>query len=259
MLLRTLMRALVVLAAATAPAVAAPLINLSLVGRHLGSGTGFTRAIDPPYSGSRIEYQLIADIAPIGTTRGSLTINSLTKSQAPTGDGVNNLKIDLVAITDVGTPSVLVFETGTLNADPDPILSGDSWATGTGASGGTPSTNSLLGIRPAHATGLQSAIDREIVMTGVFTVGSSNWMLSGVAIRWAAGGAGSGKINGGTNMIISTSTEASNDPFIGYSPLSFVPEPTSASLVLISVLGMCTRRPRVGGNTREFGHPIGRA
>lgn len=219
---------------------AAPFVNLSMEARYVGSGGVFSNYLNPMVG--QVEYQLIADMAPIGTSRGAITINSLTK--APTnGDGINNLKLDIVAGEGLQT-DFFVFESGNLNPDPDATLEGDSWAAGTGASGGLPSGNTLLGIRPIHNVGLQSAIDREVLMTGIFTISRDLPPMQSVHLRWTSNGAGSGKINGGTNIIFSTSTESSGDPFVGFSPLHlFTPEPGSASILLIGLLALCSRRP----------------
>lgn len=234
-----------VAAAISVPAMAAPLVNLSLVGRVVGSGSAFSSQLNNIPSGTQVEYQLIADVAPVGTVRGAITINSLTKSQATTGDGVNNLKIDLVTV--LGGGGVVTFGAGgTLNGDPDATLTGDSWANGTGASGGVPTGNDLLGVRPAHSTGLQSAIDPEVVMTGQFTFTGNADLMTVVGMRWASGGAGSGKVNGGANnLIISASSEGGADPFVSYAPLQLnVPEPTTASLLALGLLGAAARRRR---------------
>jgi len=230
------------------PVMAAPLIQLSLVGRVVGGPDPTFHDAITVTTGQQVEYRLFAQMAPLQTsnTQGATTrtITSLALVQGTSGDGINGLKIDL--FNRPGSLTTTAFTAGgTLNPDPS-SLTGDGWDAGTGASGGTPTASDLLGVRPIHSTGLQTFGNPELVMSGLFTVPAGGLGLPGfLDMRWAAGGAGSAKINGGTNVIISATTEAGADPFVGYTPLAMnVPEPGTAGLLGLGLLGAFVRRRR---------------
>jgi hypothetical protein len=237
--------AALVAAAWATPSHASPLATLSLQGRITGSGDAFSTSVLVSQAGGQsIDYQVVMDMAPTGTTNsnGSRTITSLTVGT----DGVNTHKID---IFELATDSVQVnfAAAGVLNADPSPVA-GDSWASGTGASGGTPTArpagvgNDLLAVRPAHGAGIFTAVDPEIVMSGTFTTapGSADSL---VRMRVFNPPATSLKINGATTVFPSATTENGADPIYGYTPLTLVvPEPTSLSLLGMGALGLLARR-----------------
>src|SRR3954470_18096260 len=78
---------------------ASPFINLSVKGRVAGSGGDFTKLVSV-LPGDTVEYQVWAQMAPIGTsnTQGTTTrtISSLTATTATVvADGIQSLKLDV--------------------------------------------------------------------------------------------------------------------------------------------------------------------
>ena len=242
--------AALVAAAWATPSQAAPFVTLTLQGRLTGSSDAFsTTVVVSSGGGQSIDYQVVMDMAPTGTSNvqgaTSRTITSLTVGT----DGVNAHKID---IFELATDQIQANFTapGALNADPSPVA-GDSWAGGTGANGGTPtarlggSGNDLIAVRPVHAAGVNSAVDPEVMMSGTFVTAAGSGD-SLVRMRFSSTSpSGSMKINGSATVLLSTGTENSTDPLTGYVPLTLstgVPEPTSLSLLGMGALGLLARR-----------------
>jgi hypothetical protein len=241
--------AALVAAAWATPSHAAPFVTLTLQGRVTGSGDAFSTTVAVnPAGGQTIDYQLVADMAAVGTSNvqgaTSRTITSLTVGT----DGLNSHKID---IFELATQEIQANFTaaGALNGDPSPVA-GDSWSAAAGTGGGTPTVrpgngaaNDLIAVRPGHSSGLQTAVDPEVVMSGTFTVGAGT-TASLVQMRFSTTSpSGSMKINGTATVLINTGTETGADPLTGYVPLTLVaPEPTSLSLLGMGALGLLARR-----------------
>jgi hypothetical protein len=229
--------ALVAAAWATPAATASPLLNLSLQGRLSGTTDAFSSTVIVSAAGQSIDYQIVADMAPVGTTNGQgKTINSLT----PGTDGANSMKIDAFELATEST-QVSFSTAGTLQ---------NNWNAGTGALGGVPTGrtggtgNDLLAIRPTQSAGVYTSIDPTVVMSGTFATTTVSGT-SLVNMRWASGGSGSLKINGSTTVFLTATTEASTqaDPYVGYVPLTLqVPEPGTLSLLGMGALGLLARR-----------------
>src|SRR5690348_2610822 len=141
-----------------------PFVNVTILGRISGSSDAFSSTVAVT-AGQLIDYQLIVDMAPTGTTntQGATvrTINSLTFGT----DGINSLGFNVFqsATADIQAD----FGTaGVLNTDPT-SLSNDSWAGAGGASGGTPTIRAgttlrdLNAVRPVHPPGVFTGIDPE--------------------------------------------------------------------------------------------------
>jgi len=76
-----------------ASAVASPLVNLRLLGKNITRGdAGYTASVQAA-AGDQISLELVAEMAPVGTTNtnGSRTITSETSGT----DGVNSLKVNV--------------------------------------------------------------------------------------------------------------------------------------------------------------------
>jgi hypothetical protein len=228
---------------------AAPLIQISVLGRVQGSAQPFSAAVNGLVGGETVEYQVHIKMADIGTSNiqgtTTRTINSLTQAQATSGDGVNGLKVDL--FNPAASPVQVTFGSlGTLNGDPS-SLTNDAWDGGTGASAGTLGSSSIINIRPVHATGVQTAVTDELLYSGVFTVNANPGENGLVTMRWGSTSAtGSAKINGGTTLLAPTATtEGGSDPMVGYTGLGLnVPEPGTLGLLGLGLVGGLIRRRR---------------
>jgi hypothetical protein len=248
---RLLSRAAVAAAVWTVPhwAGAAPFLNASLVGRLSGSGNAFSSTVQVS-TGQSVDYQMIYDVAPTGTVNvqgaATRTITSLVFGT----DGVNAHKHD---IFELASDDIQVNFTapGTLNPDPT-ALAGDSWAGGSGAGGGTPTLNpgrglnDLIAIRPIHVAGVQTGIDPEVVMDGMFTVYNAPMFANASLLRMrfsTTSPSGSMRINGGATVLFTLSAETGPDPLTGYTPLTLVvPEPGAVSLLALASLSLLKRR-----------------
>jgi hypothetical protein len=225
---------------------ALPLVNISVIGRVQGSGSPFSHfVVPPPMPGDVIEYQIIADMAAVGTTNsnGNRTITSLTVGV----DGMSSHRWDLY---DTITGNQVAFSSGaTLNSDPNgDSNNSDSWSFGAGASGGVPTAdtdgagNDLIGIRPTHTAGLYSAIDPEVVASGTFTLVDAFDLGPIVKIRLTPGGTGGLRINNSSLVPISNTTENGGDPITGFDTMVIGPEPSSAMLSAAAGAGMLAKR-----------------
>jgi hypothetical protein len=227
---------------------AAPLVNFAIVGRIYGSSDAFSSVIGPIPQFGAIEYQVIVDVAPTGTIniQGSTT-RTITSLIVGT-DGLGTNKMDI--FESAAQAVQLSFDyPASLNPDPSP-LANDDWGAPPAGRGGTPTPrpgqpayNDLIDIFAVHAGGVHTAVDPEIMMTGVCSVDSSNGFTGLMQMRFSTvTPSGNVKINGGTVVFITTTTENSADPITAYAPLTIVPEPASALLAGIATLGLLARR-----------------
>jgi PEP-CTERM motif len=237
--------AALIAAAWATPSNAAPFVQVTLQGRIQGSGDPFSTTVAVASVGQTIEYQIVAQMAPVGTVNGTTTITSLV----PGTDGLNSHKWDVFELAS-DTTQTNFAAAATLNTDPNGDSStADSWAAVTGASGGTPTArsggvgNDLLAIRPGHASGVKTAISPEVVASGTFTV-TTLGSESLVRMRLAASGTGGGSINNNAKqLLISGTSENGTDPLTGYTPLHLVvPEPSSITLLAMGAVGLLARR-----------------
>ncbi|MGO9468335.1 MAG: endonuclease/exonuclease/phosphatase family protein [Isosphaeraceae bacterium] len=194
--------------------VAAPqptLANLQILASASASGP-FTSTLSVTPS-ENVYFEVIAQLAPVGTTDGSYTITSLN----PATDGINSLSFNLL---DQATSTLPIsFATPTLAAP---------WGNGIGAKAGTPQSvgggtnNEISTARPIQSPGVFSgALSSVLIESGSFVVGSSvpQGGISQVAGSFA-GATSSIKINGGTVVIISTNSESGSAPIMGIAPLT---------------------------------------
>jgi hypothetical protein len=236
---------------------AAPFVTFSLVGRLYGSSDAFSSVVRSASSGA-IEYQVIADMAPTGTVNihgtTTRTITSLTVGT----DGLGTIKIDIFESA-VQALQLSFNSPVTFNPDPSPV-DDDSWA-GFGsrpgiptARPGQPGQNDLINIFSTHQPGVRTAIDPEIMMTGVCQIDSSNGSSGLIQMRFSnTDPSGVMKINGSpSGVFISGSTESTADPLTAYNPMSVVVAPEPTSLWQYQRLGIAPMRPR---RNRQH-HPI---
>jgi hypothetical protein len=232
----------------------APFVYAAVVGRVQGSGDPFSNVVVVQNVGDIVEFQVVADMAPIGTTNtnGARTITSLTSGI----DGLNSHKWDLYEAATAGI-QVDFATPATLNADPTPAAN-DSWGAGIGANPGIPTArsgglgNDLLKLRPIHASTVCTAIDPEVVAYGMFEIRSLG-SASEIHIRISPAGAGGLRYNGSSNVFMQpgyidgsnsshNGTESTSDPFTGYMGLMVVPEPSSLMLVGMAAVPSIRRR-----------------
>jgi hypothetical protein len=219
-------------------AAAAPLAYLWLDARVQDSGEDYSRTVAVG-SGDTIEYRVWGRMADIGTTNTNngitRTITSLAATtqiwagpQSPGGDGIFAMSLDI--FQNPTDPIQGDFSPAFPNTDPTPMPN-DSWsaiigATGTGqlrpmASG---AYHDLIRLQVGHSPGVSTMVDPEVVLTGTFTIPrAGHGPDSFIRVRWSQSGTagGGGKLNGGTPFVITATTEARADPFIGIDPLEF--------------------------------------
>lgn len=236
-------------------AAASPIVNISIEARAAGTADPFSSIVQV-VGGGTYDFRVLGSMASLGThnsTGVGPTISTLAyNSHVTTGDGIANLKFDLF---ETAADLVQVNLTGPATLNPTPVTptsAGDnvSWAGGTGASGGSATAraggtgNDLVGIRPVHVVGVQTAVKVETLLSGQFTLSAivpgQSSLLQG---RWTTNGPGVVKINGGTSIPISTSSETGADPYVSFTPLVIAtPEPVSLAFIALGSLVLLGRK-----------------
>jgi hypothetical protein len=247
---------------------AAPLVTLSVEGRKAGT-TDWLKSIPDVAAGDVIQYRVMVDMAPIGTTNNGVTINSLTTGL----DGMNTLSFKL---WQAASDSIQVnFSRAGIVPDPDtgepvdhqtPAIVG-TWKNGTGAFGGDLAprgngNNDLVRIRAVRAAGSFLGIDPVAVFgppssnpdnLAQFTVATGG-QLGTINVAWdEAAGDGGGRVNatdaGSAPFFVTAQSLGGADPIVGFSPLTLgaVPEPSTIALVATGLIGLVAfaRRRRV--------------
>jgi hypothetical protein len=221
-----------------------------LEGRKQGTTDWERNLVAAP--GDVIEYRILADLAPVGTSNTQGATTRTITSTANSGFQSLSLQIKQEA----SSPIQASFDPPL--ADPNGLASfRNGWADGTGASAGTPTPrpggngNDLVGIRPVHTAGVFSGADPEVVLTG------STFRLTHVQIRTPAQltpswGAVSGalRINGGGQVFITADAVNGPDPLIGFIPLNFVVIPEPAT-VLLAAIGAAAVAVLAGARARS--------
>ncbi len=221
------------------PAVqAAPLATIFLEGRIQGTTTWSSILIAAP--GNVVEYRVLADLAPVGTTNVRGTITSLANS------GLQSLSL---AIGQAPTDLMQV------DFHPPPTTAQalrNGWGAGAGANTGalsprTPGAwNDLRDIRPILAPGQFSALDPEVVFQGgTFTVVEYSGPIPGpprvatISPTWGTA-PGAMRINGVDQIDFDASDLAGPDPPVAFQPLLFVtiPEPSTIGLSCMGLVGL---------------------
>jgi hypothetical protein len=209
---------------------AAPQINLSILGSKDGGSTYSSNVDVVP--GQLVLFEVVGQLAPAGTVNSHGNTTSLVSGT----DGINSLSFNLND-SDGGAFSNLQFVNG--------------WNGGSGFSTGTVNGSTLTDVRPIQSPGVfVGSTSPSVILTGSFTAGNfSGFSTETLSGSWATTGTTSGafKINGGTNKIITTTTEGSTDPFVGFSTLTLAtptPEPGSIALAGLASLGLLSRRSK---------------
>ncbi len=196
-----------------------PLVNIQILASASPNGPFTSSLVVSP--SETLYYEVVGQIAPVGTTNGSYTITSLTSA-----DGINSLSFNLLNPASGTLP--ISFASSTLATPSTNPAAAFSWAYLSSSNGipqsvGNGTNNQLTGVRPVHWPGVFSAaLAPDPILLGSFTVGSSVAPGGTSQITGSYGGTPGGfKINNGANTIFITSTtENSGSPLMGFSPLT---------------------------------------
>jgi hypothetical protein len=221
---------------------AAPLVQVSILGSTSANGPfSSTLSIAP---NTTYYFEVVERLAPVGTTNTHGNITSIDPSTNK--DGINSTSINLAASAANITFNSQGLTLASSGTTPAAIA---DWNGSSSAAVGTVGANqtTITGIRGIHAAGVFNAADgNDVVEFGTFSViaaPSGTTMING-----AFGGTGStGRANGTTkSIIISTTTEASADPYVGYNPLELdvvaAPEPGCLGLLAVGGVALLRRR-----------------
>ncbi|MDR3660266.1 MAG: hypothetical protein P4L86_07680, partial [Mycobacterium sp.] len=169
-----------------------------------------------------VYYEVVGQLAPVGTVDGSHTITSLTAS-----DGISSLSFTLLSAGSSTLP--ISFVSSTLATPSTSPSAAYSWSAGTGASNGAlqsvsgGTNNEVSNVRPIHVPGAYSAaLALDAIDFGSFTVSSGVSAGGTSQVIGMFGGVTSGiRINNGASpIVISSSTESSSNPILGITPLT---------------------------------------
>jgi hypothetical protein len=235
---------LIAAAAAALPGLvkAAPLVNLQIMGSS-DQGKTYSSTMQV-VAGQTYDFEVIGQLAPVGTTNGSTTITQ----EVAGSDGIGSLSFNLI---DSGANGLQI------SFGSDAAVVG-TFAAGTGARPGTLAStnggtnNELSANRPVNPNGTFNAINGSplVVETGSFTANSGANGASSSLIGTFAGALSGIKINGGASKPITSGTESGADPMESIAPLdlttagSSVPEPASMAVFGVGMLGLLARRRR---------------
>jgi hypothetical protein len=222
---------------------AAPFIDVQILASSDGGNT-FTSTLQAQ-AGQTYQFEVVGQLAPVGTTNTNGTGRTITSEVAGT-DGIGSLSFNLA--NSAGDPVQINFNTAALQG---------TFTAGTGAAPGTlqnsttgqptaGQNNEIAGSRPVNGNGVLTNINGQpgVIESGTFTVESGS---GATTVGGSFAGVNGGfKINDGSNVFYSSTTEAGTDPFFGYAPLtvttSSVPEPASMAVFGLGAAGLLMRR-----------------
>jgi endonuclease/exonuclease/phosphatase family metal-dependent hydrolase len=195
-----------------------PLVNIQILASASPSGPFTSSLVVSP--SETLYYEVVGQLAPIGTTNGSYTITSLTAA-----DGINSLSFNLLdPATDTLPISFVTSTLATPSTNPPAASSWDNFTSnpGTPTSVGGASLNELSDVRPAHAPSVYTgALAPDVILLGSVQVASSLPPGASSQITGSFGGTnGLIKINNGAAVIITSTTESSDSPIVGFAPLT---------------------------------------
>jgi hypothetical protein len=220
---------------------AAPLGTISLQGRKAGGDWSSNLMVA---EGEVIEYRIMADVSPVGTTNGS---NSITDASTNANSGFQSL---FLQVTQEGNAPIQVNFRPPLS-DPNGLASfRNGWSDGTGASAGTltpragGTNNDITAIRPVHAAGVYTGFDAQEVLSGsTFAIATAPVGATTVlAPSWkpTAPNSGALRINGAGNIFLNPGSTTGADPVISLQGLTLttIPEPSTIALVGMGLIGL---------------------
>lgn len=231
----------VALAALPCAVHAAPLLNLQLLGST--DGVNYTSSLQV-VAGQTYDFEVIGELAPVGTVNSHGTITSETAGIDGIGSTAYNLTGDPSSALQINFASAILVGT---------------YATGNGNRPGTPTAtgsgkndNALLSARPINPNLVNTAVGhQDVIETGTFTVTAGPVGSTTTVVGTYDNNVVSGiSINGGQVVPFFSTTETSSDPIQSIAPLTLtasaspVPEPASAALFAAGALGLLIRHRR---------------
>jgi hypothetical protein len=230
-------------------ATADPLYNISILASTSQNGP-YTSSLEVQ-PGQTYYYEVVGQVAPIGTVNGPRTITSQSAA-----DGANSLSVNILANgsnpIQIGFNSSALALTSTIPSSVADWNGAPGFSAGTIADNGGGMHNAINLARPIHAAGVVSGgLSPDVILFGSFTVDSAPLgpgLLSLVTPSFG-GVASTFKYNSAANTaFVSSSTENGATPYLGFAPLTLttanVPEPSSFILGGIGVIALWVIRRR---------------
>jgi hypothetical protein len=238
---------------AGAAATAAPLVNVKMLGSTNQAGP-FSDTVTAS-AGQTVFYEMVVQLAPVGTTNGTKTINTRTSHPTATTagyDGINSLSFSLLGDA-VNSVSVSFNTDAALSTITDAWNGAPGFSAGTRTSVGAGTNNRLTDVRPILAAGLFAGANADsVLLTGSFVVNAGSTGSSAIVGSY-------GSLNGGFSFNSDTSTgtntlankpsivAASEPNYVSFAPLTVaVPEPGTIGFAAVAAVGMLLRRGRTG-------------
>lgn len=222
---------------------AASLENISVLGST--DGVNYYSSLSNLTVGETIDYEVVGQLAPVGTSNGTKSITSLTDhpTASTSGyDGLNNIGLNL-SETAAGS-----FASGALYTDSG--ANGSDYALSASATSGTVSSTAVTGIIGGLPAGyFEGANVQAVVYTGTFTVAASGT----VGAAYSGAGAGfefNSNPSTGTDTLANKVSIGSSDTngYLGFNALTLsvggvgsspVPAPSTMLASIVAVATLC--------------------